>query len=229
MHIVILDCGTERIAAAQRSLRRAGHILSLMEATPEGVGHLAGASLDLLVVAAESFGAGMVRSLGALRARCPSLAVLAIGASGEAAARCLDSGADMVLPDGCDRDLLAASAVAAVRRARGYSSSQLSAGPLEIDLDTRKCCLKGRPVAVSETEYRLLEALLLRHGTVVTRAMLLELLYEPGAEPQARTLDLFVHRLRWKLAAPRMPTLIETRRNGFTITAPAQGAQALAA
>jgi two-component system response regulator TctD len=229
MHIVILDCGTERTAAAQRSLRKMGHIVSLMEATPEGMDHLAGAAFDLLLLAASNLQAGLVKSLAALRARCPSLAVVAIGASGEDAARCLDAGADLVLPDSCDRDLLVASVVAAVRRARGYACSLLTAGALELDLDTRTCRLKGRPVAVSETEYRLLEALLLRHGTVVTRPMLLELLYEPGAEPQARTLDLFVHRLRWKLAAPRMPALIETRRNGFTITAPAGGVQALAA
>jgi DNA-binding response OmpR family regulator len=229
MHIVILDNGTEQIVAVQRSLRRMGHIVSVMDATPEGVGHLAGAALDLLLVEAASLQAGLARSLAALRAKCPSLAVLAIGASGDSAAECLDAGADLVLPDAGDRDLLAACIVAAVRRACGHASSVLSAGALELDLDTRACRLKGRPVAVSDTEYRLLEALLLRHGAVVTRAMLLELLYEPGAEPQPRTLDLFVHKLRWKLAAPRMPALIETRRNGFTITAPSVGEQSLAA
>lgn len=229
MHIVILDSGTDQTAALQRSLRRMGHIVSAMDATPEGVGHLAGAAVDLVLVPADDLRAGLARSVAALRARCPSLAVMAIGATGDAAAECLDAGADLVLPDAGDRDLLAASVVAVVRRACGHASSLLSAGALELDLDARTCRLKGRPVAVSDTEYRLLEALLLRHGTVVTRAVLLELLYEPGSEPQPRTLDLFVHRLRWKLSAPRTPPVIETRRNGFTVTAPAVGEQSLAA
>jgi DNA-binding response OmpR family regulator len=159
----------------------------------------------------------------------PELAVLAIGAGVGMAADCLDAGADLALSDDCERDLMVASAVAAVRRARRHASSLLTAGPLELDLDTRACRLKGRPIALSDTEYRLLEALLLRHGAVVTRPMLLELLYEPGAEPQARTLDLFVHRLRWKLAAPRTPPLIETRRNGFAVLAPACDMRAVAA
>lgn len=229
MHIVILDSKTDRASVAQRSLQRAGHVVSLMEATAEGLDHLAAATFDLLLMAAQDLRADLSRPLAALRTRRPELAVLAMGASGEAAAECLDRGADLTLPADCDRDFLVASAVAAVRRARGHASSLLAAGPLELDLDTRICRVKGRVIALSDTEYRLLEALLLRHGSVVTRPMLLELLYEPGTEPQSRTLDLFVHRLRWKLAAPRTPPLVETRRNGFAILAPASDTHALAA
>jgi DNA-binding response OmpR family regulator len=228
MHIVVLESGSEAMVAVQRSCRRAGHIVSAMEATPEGLDHLCDAAFDLLILDASTL-RGLARPFAALRGRQPCLAVIAIGARGEIAATCLDNGADLVLPDEADRDLLLAGACAVVRRARGFASSQVAAGPLSLDLDRRCCTLNGRAVALSDTEYRLLEALMLRSGTVVTRPMLLELLYEPGSEPQARTIDLFVHRLRWKLAAPRTPSLIETRRNGFAITVALSGVQPLAA
>ena len=229
MHIVVLESGQDWIGSAQRHFRRAGHIVSLMDPTPEGLDHLAVASLDLLAIDAGRLCADLARPLATLLGRQPELAVVAIGARGEQAADCLDAGADLVVADAGDRDTLLASAIAAVRRARGHAGPRIAAGPLSLDLHGRTCALNGLPVALSDTEYRLLEALLLRQGTVVTRSMLLELLYEPGAEPQARTLDLFVHRLRWKLAAPRMPNLIETRRNGFAITAARSGAQPIAA
>jgi two-component system cell cycle response regulator CtrA len=58
----------------------------------------------------------------------------------------------------------------------------------------------NRPLALTAKEYRILELLSLRKGTVLTKEMLLDHLYAGTDEPELKIIDVFVCKLRKKLA-----------------------------
>ena len=79
----------------------------------------------------------------------------------------------------------------------------LKAGPIRMDLGSFQATLDGGELALTPTEFRLLQALLERRGRTMSRKQLLEKAWdvEPGASEriQTRTVDMHVRRLRAKL------------------------------
>ena len=88
----------------------------------------------------------------------------------------------------------------------------ISIADVEIDKDAHAVTLKGSPVELTATEYKLLLTLAERRGRVQSRAQLLEIVWESAPDIQTRTVDMHVQRLRAKLGAAG--ELIETVR-GF--------------
>ena len=74
-------------------------------------------------------------------------------------------------------------------------------GALELDPATHGCVCRGRRVALTPTEYRVLGALLASPGAVVRRRALVDAGWPAGAVVHDNTLDAYVGRLRRKLAA----------------------------
>lgn len=73
-------------------------------------------------------------------------------------------------------------------------------GDLIIDLERRIVTADGKPIRLTRKEYRILELLSLRPGITVTKEMLLGHLYGGKDEPELKIIDVFVCRLRKKLA-----------------------------
>jgi DNA-binding response OmpR family regulator len=122
----------------------------------------------------------------------------------------LEAGAD----DSVARPLVMPEVVARVRaqlrRARGFEAEDavLRAGPVELDLRTRRCTVGGRAVRLTRREFDLLSALLRYPGRIHTREQLLELVWgDGGISP--RTVDTHVASLRRKL---ELAVPIETLR-----------------
>jgi two-component system phosphate regulon response regulator PhoB len=88
----------------------------------------------------------------------------------------------------------------------------ITIGDVEIDKDAHAVTLKGDPLELTATEYKLLLTLADRRGRVQSRAQLLEIVWESAPDIQTRTVDMHVQRLRAKLGATG--DLIETVR-GF--------------
>ena len=84
-------------------------------------------------------------------------------------------------------------------------------GRLVLNLDTRVVAVDDRPVPVTGKEYAILELLSLRKGIVLTKDMFLDELYDGTDEPDAKIIDVFVCKLRKKLAtATKGDNYIET-------------------
>jgi len=84
--------------------------------------------------------------------------------------------------------------------AEGDFASTIQTGKLLVNLDTRVVSVDGKRVHLTGKEYGILELLSLRKGSTVTKEMFLKHLYAGMDEPEIKIIDVFVCKLRKKLA-----------------------------
>ena len=114
--------------------------------------------------------------------------------------RVLSAGADDVLPKKIDGEELVARLRAITRRARGHARSVLAIGPVTLNQDTREVHAHGQPVRLTNKEFALFELLVLRKGAMLSKDAILNHLYDGMDEPEMKIVDVFVCKLRKKLA-----------------------------
>jgi two-component system cell cycle response regulator CtrA len=71
---------------------------------------------------------------------------------------------------------------------------------LAVNLEKRLVTVDGNPVCLTSKEYEILELLSLRKGTILTKEMFLNHLYPEMDEPEVKIIDVFMCKLRKKLA-----------------------------
>jgi two-component system cell cycle response regulator CtrA len=99
------------------------------------------------------------------------------------------------------KDELVARIQAVVRRSKGHAQSIISTGELSVNLDTKTVEVGGQRVHLTGKEYQMLELLSLRKGTTLTKEMFLNHLYGGMDEPELKIIDVFICKLRKKLAS----------------------------
>jgi two-component system cell cycle response regulator CtrA len=155
-------------------------------------------------------GAEVLRRLRQARVRTPVL-VLSTQSQPENKVQCLGSGADDYLTKPFDRRELVARIQAIVRRSKGHAHSEIRTGKLAVNLAERTVSVEDQPLHLTGKEYGILELLSLRKGTTLTKEMFLNHLYGGLDEPELKIVDVFICKLRKKLAmATRGDHYIET-------------------
>jgi two-component system cell cycle response regulator CtrA len=98
------------------------------------------------------------------------------------------------------KDELVARIHAIVRRSKGHAQSVVQTGDLIVDLDAKTVEINHARVHLTGKEYQMLELLSLRKGTTLTKEMFLNQLYGGMDEPEIKIIDVFICKLRKKLA-----------------------------
>ena len=109
-------------------------------------------------------------------------------------------GADDYLTKPFHREELVARIHAIIRRSKGHSQSIIRTGKVNVNLDAKTVEVEGKPVHLTGKEYQMLELLSLRKGTTLTKEMFLNHLYGGMDEPELKIIDVFICKLRKKLA-----------------------------
>jgi two-component system, OmpR family, response regulator len=129
----------------------------------------------------------------------------------------IDAGADDYVAKPFHMEEVLARVRALLRRAAGHASSELECGPILLDTRASRVTVDGNPVKLTSHEYRLLAYLMHHRDRVVSRTELIEHLYDQDFDRDSNTIEVFVGRLRRKLAVD----VIETVRGlGYRVSAP---------
>lgn len=112
----------------------------------------------------------------------------------------LGFGADDYLTKPFNRGELIARIQAIVRRTKGHSESVVRFDKVTINLESRVVEVSGKKVHLTNKEYAIIELLAMRKGTVLTKEMFLNHLYGSLDEPEIKIIDVFICKLRKKLA-----------------------------
>ena len=155
-----------------------------------------------------------------LRERESPVPVLMLTARGQVADRVhgLDAGADDYLAKPFDFRELLARVRALVRRGPVRRAPRLRVGDLVVDTATHDVRRAGEAVALTAREFALLEYLTRHAGEVVTRAELIDHVWDANFEGSTNIVDVYVGYLRRKLERPFERALIRTVRGvGFKL------------
>src|SRR6204780_707272 len=119
----------------------------------------------------------------------------------------LDAGADDYIVKPFDLDEVAARMRSVLRRAAGRGDPCIRSGAICLNPSTHAVERDGGPVQLSAHEYAVLEALLQRPGTILSRAQLEDRLYGWDAQVESNAVEVYIHSLRRKLGSEAIRTM----------------------
>jgi two-component system cell cycle response regulator CtrA len=203
VHILIVEDNPQAARSAELILGGAGHNVALTASGEEAVELVQIYDYDVVLMDIDLEDISGVEALKALRLKKKTTPVIMVSGTMEIAAKveALAAGADDYMTKPYHKDELAARITAVVRRSRGHTESIIRTGPIELNLDTRQAAVSGHPVHLTPSEYKMLEVLSLRKNSVLTKEACLNHLYNGVSEPEPKIIDVFICKLRKKIAA----------------------------
>ena len=203
MRVLLVEDDSATARSIELMLRSSGFVVDTSEFGEDGieVGKLYDYDIILLdLMLPDIDGYEVLRRLRAQKVTTPILILSGLSEM-DNKIKGLGFGADDYLTKPFDRRELIARIQAIVRRSKGHPASVLKTGRLSINLGAHTVEIDGKPVHLTSKEYGILELLSLRKGTTLTKEMFLNHLYGGMDEPELKIIDVFICKLRKKLAA----------------------------
>jgi two-component system cell cycle response regulator CtrA len=202
MRILLIEDDSVIAQSIQLMLTSEGFNLYITELGEEGLdlGKLYDYDLILLDLNLPDIsGFEVLRSLRISKVKTPIL-ILSGQAGIENKVSGLGYGADDYLTKPFHKDELVARIHAIVRRSKGHAQSVIVTGDLSVNLDSKTVEVCGARVHLTVKEYQIMELLCLRKGTTLGKEIFLNNLYGGLDEPEMKIIDVFICKLRRKLA-----------------------------
>lgn len=217
MRLLVIEDTPDLGEAMQTALRRAGHAVDWVLDGDDAVELLATTPFDLIVLDLMIPGRSGFSILSELRQRRDSTPVLVVTARSEIDDKVslLNLGADDYLVKPFDLRELVARTRVLLRRPLGIPASVVSHGNLVLDAAARRVSVAGTPLEMGRREFGLLEVLLGRLGTLVTKQRLIEHLFGADEEVSPNAVELYVSRLRKKLGPCASIEITTARGEGY--------------
>jgi DNA-binding response OmpR family regulator len=165
-------------------------------------------------------GEELLKTLRARGSKIPVLVLTAKEGKGHIIAL-LNEGADDYLGKPFDMGELVARAKAVIRRSKGHAKSTIRIDNLELDFAARSVRRAGQLLDLTPMEYRVIEYLVLRTGSIVSKTELLEHLYDYNWEKFSNVIEVYMSGLRRKIDTQGQVKLLQTvRGHGYLLEQP---------
>ena len=229
MRVLVVDDSVKMAALLQKGLRRAGYAVDVVGTGTDAVWMAGENDYDAIVLDVILEGDGpnadgfeVCRTIREAGCWTPVLMVTARDAVDDRV-RGLDVGADDYLPKPFSFEELLARLRALLRRGSGERPAVLCLDDLSLDPASHEVTRAGHRIELTRTEFALLEYLLRHQGEALSRAQLIEHVWDFAFEGDARIVNVYVRSLRNKIDRPFGRVTIETVRGiGYRMGEPAR-------
>ena len=141
----------------------------------------------------------IISRLRAINNNTPILMLSGLSAT-EDKVKSLTMGADDYITKPFSKSELLARIYAIIRRSSGHSSSIIKIGQLEVNIKQHKVSVCGTELVLTSKEYAILELLAMKRGSVLAKETFLNHIYGGMDEPELKIVDVFICKLRKKIA-----------------------------
>ena len=213
MRVLLIEDDDALARSIELMLRSAGFTIYTTDLGEEGIDLGKLYDYDIIVLdlqLPDLSGFEVLKSLRLAKVRSPIL-ILSGNTIVEAKVKALGFGAADYMTKPFHKDELVARIHAVVRRSKGHSQSVISTGKIDVNLDDKTVHIDGAQVNLTNKEYQILELLSLRKGTTLAKDVFLNHLYGGmDDDPDPKIIDVFICKLRKKIAAASGVECIET-------------------
>jgi two-component system OmpR family response regulator len=221
MRILVIEDDRETASYLVKALTEAGHSADQANDGQSGLELATTGNFDILVVdrmLPKRDGLALIADLRAAGSTVPVLILSALGQVDDRVTGLRAGGDDYLAKPFSFSELLARVEVLGRRRAPKEAETVYRVADLELDRLARKVHRSGEPIILQPREFRLLEYLMKNAGTVVTRTMLLEKVWDYHFDPQTNVIDVHMSRLRAKIDKGfERPLLHTVRGAGYVL------------
>jgi len=222
MQVLVVEDERRMAELLRQGLEEEGHSVVIAADGRDGLAMAESHSFDAIlldVMLPGIDGFSVARRLRASRNQTPILMLTARDTNQDVVAS-LNLGADDYLVKPFAFDVLLARLRAVSRRGAIPQPVPVQVQDLSLDPASREVIRAGRRIALTRTEYGLLELLMCRAGRVVAREHLIEAVWGFDADVRGNTLDAFIRLLREKVDVAGCGKLIHTVRGiGYCLRA----------
>jgi two-component system, OmpR family, response regulator len=200
MRVLLVEDEPHIGSAVQEHVRAAGHAVDWVRQIGAADDAARSVQYDALLLDLHLPDGRGLDFLKKLRRRGDTLAVVILTARDQVSDRIegLKAGADDYLVKPFDLDEMNARLQAVARRYHGKSTPTVQLGPVELEPESRLARLNGEPVEVTAREWAVLDVLLRRPNSTVSKEAIEDALYAFGNEIESNAIEAHISRIRRK-------------------------------
>ncbi len=202
MRVLLIEDDRMMARSIEIMLSASGFVVEKTAAGEDGIDLSAVYDYDLIILDLSLPDMSGLDVLRALRRSKNETPILVLSGTAEIASKvkALSLGADDYMTKPFHKDEMVARLRAVIRRSKGHSQSLITIGDMVIDLDARTVHVNEQRIHLTGREYQMLELMALRKGKTLTKDVFLSSLYGGSEEPGAKIVDVFICKLRKKIA-----------------------------